>query len=93
MSDNTVFQFEQAMSRDDVAEYLREVADKLKNEGSFRVAAGRQSADIPVAERLQFEIEVEREPNDQGGAEMEVEFELEWTEDEDGVRTGSLSIE
>lgn len=93
MSDDTLFQFEQTMARGDVAAYLREVADKLDADGSLEFRAGGQSTSVRVPERLQFEVDVERDPGDNGAAEMEVEFELEWYEDETGTASGSLEIE
>ena len=93
MSDDTLFQFEQTMSRGDVAAYLREVADKLDADGDLEFRAGGQSTSVRVPERIQFEVDVERDPGDNGAAEMEVEFELEWYEDEAGTASGSLEIE
>lgn len=93
MADDTLFQFEQTMSRTDVAAYLREVADKLDADGDLEFTAGGQSTTVRVPERVQFEVDVERDPDDHGAAEMEVEFELEWYEDEDGTASGSLEIE
>lgn len=92
MDDDTLFQFEQTMSRADVAAYLREVADKLDADGDLEFTAGGESTAVTVPERLQFEVDVERDPRDEGPAEMEVEFELEWYEDEDGTASGSLEI-
>lgn len=93
MSDDTLFQFEQTMTRDDVATYLREVADKLDGDGTVELSAGGQSTSLAVPERVQFEVDVERALDDRGSAEVEVEFELEWYEDEEGTASGSLEIE
>jgi len=93
MADETLFRFEQTMSRKDVAAYLREVADKLDSGGSLDLAAGDQSTSLSVPGRLQFEIDVERDHHDHGATEIEVEFELEWYEDEEGTGSGSLEIE
>ncbi len=92
MADDTVFQFEQTMSRADVAAYLREVADKLDGDGVLEFVAGGQSTSLTVPERLQFEVDVERVLDERGSAEVEIEFELEWHEDEDGTGPGSLRI-
>ena len=93
MSDNTLFQFEQTMSRGDVAAYLREVADKLDAGGDLDFTAGGQSTSVRVPERVEFAVDVERDPGTNGSAEMEVEFELEWYEDEESTASGSLEIE
>jgi len=92
MASDTLFQFEQAMSRSDVAAYLRDVADKLDHDGTLEFKAGGNSTSISVPERLQFEVDVERDADDGGAAEIEVEFELEWYEGEDGSGSGSLEI-
>lgn len=92
MSDDTLFQFEQTMSRTDVAAYLHEVADKLDDDGALEFTAGGQSTAVDVPERVQFEVDVERDPSDDGATELEVEFELEWYEDDDGTASGSLEI-
>jgi amphi-Trp domain-containing protein len=92
MADETLFQFEQTMSRSDVAAYLREVADKLDAGGALEFAAGGHATSVAVPERLQFEVDVERDRHEQGASELEIEFELEWYEDEDGTASGSLEI-
>jgi amphi-Trp domain-containing protein len=92
MADDTLFQFEQTMDRTDVAAYLREVANKLDDDGPLEFRAGGDTTTVAVPERIQFEVDVERDPGDRGSAEMEVEFELEWYEDEDGTASGSLEI-
>jgi amphi-Trp domain-containing protein len=81
------------MSRADVAAYLRDVADKLDADGDLDFTAGGQSASVRVPERLQFAVDVERDSGADGAAEMEIEFELEWYEDEDGTASGPLEIE
>ena len=91
MSD-TLFEFEQTFSRSNVAAYLREIADKLDGEGTLEFTAGGETTSVSVPERLQFEVEVEREPNDDGSAEMEIEFELEWHEGDDDTAQGTLEI-
>jgi amphi-Trp domain-containing protein len=92
MADDTLFQFEQTMARGDVAAYLREAADRLDADGELEFRAGGQSTSVRVPERVQFEVDVERESGDDGAAEVEVEFELEWYEDEEGTASGSLEI-
>ena len=93
MGDDTVFQFEQTMARDEVATYLHEVANKLEESDELEFKAGGHSTTLTVPDRLQFEVEVQREPTDRGTDEVEVEFELEWYEDETGTASGSLEIE
>lgn len=92
MSDETLFQFEQTMTRSDVAAYLRDVADKLDDEGTLEFKAGGNATTVSVPERLQFEVDVERDPGDGRSAEIEVEFELEWYEGDEETAGGSLEI-
>jgi len=93
MPDETIFEFEQAFDRTDVAAYLRAIADTLEDDGALSLTAGGSSTSVSVPERLQFEVEVERDLDDDGAAEMEVEFELSWREHEDGTAPGSLEVE
>jgi amphi-Trp domain-containing protein len=93
MPDETIFEFEQTFDRTDVAAYLREIADNLDDDGELQLTAGGSSTSVSVPERLQFEVEVERDPGDDGATEMELEFELTWHEREDGTASGSLEIE
>lgn len=92
MSDETLFEFEQTFSRSDVAAYLRNVANKLDEDGTVEFEAGGQSTAVTVPDRVQFDVEVERELHDDGSSGMELEFELEWRETEDGTASGSLNI-
>jgi len=98
MADDTLLRFEQPMSRADAAAYLHEVAlhevaDKLDADGALTFRTGGESTSVSVPERLPFEVDVERAVTDRGAAEMEVDFELEWCEDEEGTATSSLKIE
>jgi amphi-Trp domain-containing protein len=91
MPEETLFRFEQSMTRPEVAAYLRTVADALEADGALTLSAGEQSVAPEVPERVTFEVKVEREPDAQGDAEMSVEFELEWDEGAGG--SGALRIE
>ena len=93
MPEETLFRFEQSMSRPEVAAYLRTVADALEEDGALTLSAGDQSVAPEVPERVTFEVKVERETNGAGDSEMSVELELEWDENEDGGPTGTLTIE
>jgi len=92
MSNETLFEFEQTFSRANVAAYLREIADKLDGDGTLEFAAGGETTSVSVPERLQFEVDVERDAHEDGSAEMEIEFELEWHEGDDGTAQGTLEI-
>lgn len=93
MPEETLFEFEQAMSRADVAAYLRTVADKLEDDGALSFTSGDQSRTVSAPDRLTFEVKVERESQTSGAAEIGVEFELEWGENDAGSPGGALGIE
>jgi amphi-Trp domain-containing protein len=92
MPDETLFTFEQIMTRADVAAYLRNVADKLEADGTLAFTAGGQSTEVAVPERLEFEVDVERSVGT-GPTKVELEFELGWTEGADGDATGPGTLE
>jgi len=91
MPEEVLFKSENRMSRSDVADYLRTVADRLDAGESLTLTAGGDSVSLDVPDRPTFEVKAEREgtaPN----TELSVEFELEWDENGDGDG-GELSIE
>jgi amphi-Trp domain-containing protein len=92
MPDEILFEFEQSMTRADVAAYLRTVADRLEADGNLPLSAGAQSHTVAVPARVHFEVKVEREPSRSGPAEMGIEFELEWDENGGGDESGPLEI-
>jgi len=93
MSEATQFEFEQVMSRTDVAAYLRRVADTLEADGTLSFSSGQQSTTVTVPPSLEFEVSVEREAEGRQTPKVSVEFELEWGEGDTDPTTGSLSIE
>lgn len=93
MSDDTLFEFEQDMSRADVATYLRTVAEKLEGDGQLDFSAADQSTTVQVPDHVEFEIELEEESNDRGSSEVSLEFDLEWYETSDGSLAGPGSLE
>ena len=93
MSDDTLFEFEQDMSRADVATYLRTIADKLDDSGQLDFSAADQSSTVEVPEHVEFEIELERESNERGSSEASLELEVEWYETREGSIAGPGSLE
>ena len=95
MPEEVLFEQEQSMPRDEIADYLRTVADRLDAGTAITFAAGAESIEVTVPARPVFEIKVERETStgtDRG--ELSVEFELEWDETQDGSGAdGDLRIE
>ena len=93
MSDDTLFEFEQDMSRADVATYLRTIADKLDDSGQLDFSAADQSSTVEVPEHVEFEIELERESNERGSSEVSLELEVDWYETREGSIAGPGSLE
>lgn len=96
MPEEVLFETESKHSRDEIAAYLRSVADRLDDDGNISLRSGNESLDMSVPGSLTFEVKAERETS--GGAsadELSIEFELEWDEgaDGDGSGSGELSIE
>jgi amphi-Trp domain-containing protein len=94
MPEEVLFESERRLSRAEIAEYLRTVADRLDAGESITLAAGSQSLTLDVPDRPTFEVKAEREgtaPN----TELSVEFELEWSESgaDDAGDEGELTIE
>lgn len=91
MPEEVLFKSERAQSRNEIASYLRTVADALEAGESITLSSGDQSVTMDPPARPTFEVKAEREgPADRPG-ELSVEFELEW--DENGDDDGELRIE
>ena len=95
MPEEVLFKSESTQSRQEVADYLRAVADKLSAGDPVTLSAGSDSVTLDVPDRPTFEVKAERE-TDKGGRnpEKSLELEIEW--DENGSSSGSggsLSIE
>ncbi|MFC7231072.1 amphi-Trp domain-containing protein [Saliphagus sp. GCM10025308] len=95
MPEEVLFSFEQSLTRDEIADYLRAVADRLESGDDLVLESGGNSVTMQPPGRPTFEVKAERETSQSGGpAEFSVEFELEWEEgaDENGDGDGSLTI-
>jgi amphi-Trp domain-containing protein len=90
MPEETLFESESHQTRGEVADYLRAVADALEAGGELTLSAGGQSISVDPPNRIEFEVEVEREGPAGGSGELSVEFELEW--DEDATDDGPLEV-
>lgn len=93
MANGTLFEFEQDMSRADVATYLRSIADKLEDSGELDFSAADQSTSVQVPDHVEFEIELEQQSNDRGSSEIDLELEIEWYETSEGSIAGPGSLE
>ncbi len=95
MPEEVLFESESRQSREDIATYLRTVAENLESGAAISLSAGSESVTLQPPPQLEFEVKAEREgPTDRAG-ELSIEFELEWDEDhEAGAATGgALEIE
>jgi len=91
MPEEVLFESERRQSRDEIASYLRTVADALEAGESITLSSGDQSVTMEPPAQPTFEVKAEREgPADRPG-ELSIEFELEWDENGDG--DGELRIE
>ena len=96
MPEEVLFKFERSMERNEIADYLRSVADSIDGGGDISLEAGGESVTMSPPARPTFEIKAERETSSSGGpAELSVEFELEWDEGSEGEdgSGGELRIE
>ncbi|MCU4924735.1 amphi-Trp domain-containing protein [Halobacteria archaeon AArc-dxtr1] len=95
MPEEILFKFERGMDRQEIAAYLRTVADTLEESNELTLEAGSDSVTLTPPARPTFEIKAERETSSSGGPdELSVEFELEWDDGEEGSEEqGDLRIE
>jgi amphi-Trp domain-containing protein len=95
MPEEVLFKSESAQSRDEIASYLRSVAEKLEQGGPITLKSGAESVTMDPPARPTFEVKAEREGPTDGPGELSIEFELEWDESSEGGEgnSGSLEIE
>ena len=95
MPEEVLFKSESAQSRDEIASYLRSVAEKLEQGDSITLKTGAESVTMDPPERPTFEVKAEREGPADGPGELSIEFELEWDENSESAKggTGNLEIE
>jgi amphi-Trp domain-containing protein len=94
MPEEVLFESESRRSREDIAAYLRTVADSLESGSEITFSGGGESVTMNPPARPTFEVKAEREGPADGLGELSVEFELEWDENggvDDG--NGDLTIE
>jgi len=79
MTEKVLFKNESRKNRDEIAEYLEKIVEKLKGSGELSFSSGEKKANLQVPESAEFEIKVEEE-----GLEKSVEFEIEWSSQDSG---------
>ena len=87
--EEVLFEVERNRPQHEIAETLRDVADKLDADESLTLSSGDDSVTLEVPSRPTFEVKVERE-EENSETELSVEFELEWDESDDA--DGELEI-
>ncbi|WP_058991374.1 amphi-Trp domain-containing protein [Haloarcula sp. CBA1127] len=95
MPEEVLFKSESDQSREEIASYLRKVADNLDSGSDINLKAGSESVTLNPPARPTFEVKAEREGPADNMTELSVEFELEWDENdgEEGGESGQLEIE
>jgi amphi-Trp domain-containing protein len=95
MPEEVLFKSESNRSREEIASYLRKVADNLDSGSPISLNAGSDSVTLNPPARPTFEVKAEREGPAGSMTELSVEFELEWDENAAGEtsESGRLEIE
>ena len=95
MPEEVLFKSESDQSREEIATYLRRVADKLERGDAITLKSGSESVTMEPPVRPTFEVKAEREGPTNGPGELSIEFELEWDENgrEGKIESGQLEIE
>ncbi|MBX0286810.1 amphi-Trp domain-containing protein [Haloarcula salinisoli] len=95
MPEEVLFESESDQRREDIAAFLRTVADNLEQGNDITLKAGGESVTMNPPATPTFEVKAEREGPTNGPKELSVEFELEWDENADGESSsgGALEIE
>jgi amphi-Trp domain-containing protein len=95
MPEEVLFKSERNQSREEIASYLRKVADNLDSGTAITLKTGSESVTLDPPARPTFEVKAEREGPVGNMTELSVEFELEWDENASGEssESGQLEIE
>jgi len=93
MPEEVLFKLESDQSREEIASYLRAVADKLDSGNAMTLKAGSESVTLNTPDRPTFEVKAEREGPAGNMTERSIEFELEWDENDGGESGGDEQLE
>ena len=95
MPEEVLFKSESDQSREEIASYLRKVADNLDSGNAITLKAGTESVTLNPPAQPTFEVKAEREGPTGNMTERSIEFELEWDENDgdDGGGNSPLEIE
>ena len=93
MPEDVLFNSESDQTREEIASYLRRVADKLDQGAAITLKSGSESVTMEPPARTTFEVKAEREGPADGPGELSIEFELEWDENGSGEDGGGGQLE
>ncbi|MEF8824744.1 MAG: amphi-Trp domain-containing protein [Halapricum sp.] len=93
MPEKVLFESESDQTREEIASYLRSIADKLDQGEPVTLKSGSESVTMEPPARPTFEVKAEREGPTDGPGELSIEFELEWDENGTGADGGSGQLE
>ena len=71
--EKVLFEVEEKMSNQEIAEYLKNIAEKLEKGQEIKLESGDQSVQLDTDRPAEFEIKVEEE-----NGEESLELEIEW---------------
>lgn len=83
MPEDVIFEYEADQSRQEIATYLRTVAEKLEDGGPITLETGTDTVTLDPPTTVEFEVKAEREGPADADGELSIEFELEWPEGSD----------
>ena len=93
MPEEVLFKSESGQSREEIATYLRTVAENLESGGAITLNSGSESVTLDPPANPTFEVKSEREGPTDAPGELSVEFELEWDENDAGEEGSEASLE
>ena len=92
MPEEVLFKSDSDQSREEIAAYLRRVADKLEQGDGITLKSGSDSVTMKPPARPTFEVKAEREGPTDRTDELSIEFELEWDENGADGDSGSSQL-
>lgn len=85
--EKVLFEMEKQMSGEEIAEYLREIAEKIERKENIRLKSGSQEITVDTDQKKEFEIKVEDEDGEIT-LEIEIEFQENGSEDNKELKIG-----
>jgi len=95
MPEEVLFTSESDQTREEIASYLRTVADNLDSGDAINLESGSESVTLNPPARPTFEVKAEREGPAGNMTERSIEFGIEWDENDgaESGESGQLEIE